>query len=201
MPSARALAPSHRTTRPGRARWLARVLVLAALGAAIAVPSPAAADASPYAKLERLALSLLNCTRTGGWVQPDGSCDGYGSGRYSSFVRPLRPNPGIASAIARPYAYRLAKADACMHTLAGTSIAWRFSSAGYTGHAYGESIGCSGGYTVRQMVIRTHRMMQAEASYNGWHWRNMKDRDFRSVGVGVMAHGSESRVVYDFWGR
>ena len=64
----------------------------------------------------------------------------------------------------------------------------------------GESIGCSNGFSVRQMVIRTHRMMQSEKAYNGWHWRNMKDRDWRRVGIGIAARGRETRIVYDFYG-
>jgi len=103
--------------------------------------------------------------------------------------------------VARPYAARLARADACMHTLAGTSIEERFRIAGFRGPTNGESIGCSNGYTVRQMIIRTHRMMQSEKTYDGWHWRNMKDPDWRRVGIGVAASGSESRVVYDFYGK
>jgi uncharacterized protein YkwD len=173
-------------------------MLLAVLATALVAP---AASQAAYPRLERLALSLMNCTRTGGWVLKDGTCKGRGSGRYSRYVKPLPLSSGISVDVARPYARKLARADGCTHSLAGTSIDSRFRRAGYRGSVNGESIGCSSGWTVRRMVIRTHRMMQAEKSYNGWHWRNMKDRDWKRVGIGVAASGSESRVVYDFYGH
>lgn len=200
MPSAHAQAPSRRATPPRRAVALVRILVLGALIASLLVPAAVNAGGGRYPKLEQLALSLMNCTRSGGWVQPDGSCKGRGSGRYSRYVKPIPLSAGISRRVARPYARRLARADACQHTL-GTSIDLRFAAGGYRKPVNGESIGCSSGWTVRRMVIRTHRMMQAEKSYNGWHWRNMKDRDWKRVGIGVAAAGNESRVVYNFYGH
>lgn len=160
---------------------------------------PAAASA-PIEDLEHFALTLVNCTRTGGWVRADGSCKARGSGRYSTYRKPLTLHSGISSKVSRVYAAKLATADACRHDLAGSSIQQRFRTGGYTGTPYGESLGCSGGWTTRQMVIRTHRMMQSERSSNGWHWKNMKNPDFKRVGIGIARHGQESRVVYDFYG-
>jgi hypothetical protein len=201
MLSAHALAPSHRATAPRRARRLAGSLLIAAFAALLVLPASPVAAATRYPRLEKLALSLMNCTRSGGWVQADGRCKGRNSGRFSKYVKPIPRDEGLSDKVAYPYAVRLARADACMHTLAGTSIDGRFAQAGFRGATNGESIGCSNGYTARQMVIRTHRMMQSEKSYNGWHWRNMKDPDWRRVGVGVAMIGSESRVVYDFYGH
>ncbi len=164
------------------------------LGSAV----PAAASSAPYQDLERFALSLVNCTRTGGWVQADGTCKGRGSGKYSTFRKPLKLSSGISSKVSRGYAARIAAKDYCGHTL-GSTIQARFRSAGYRGDPFGESVGCSSGYSPRQMVIRTHRMMQSERSSNGWHWRNMKNRDFGRVGIGIAKHGNETRVVYDFY--
>jgi uncharacterized protein YkwD len=130
----------------------------------------------------------------------DGRCKGRGSGRFSAYVKPIPLHAGISSNVARPYALRLAKADACTHSL-GSTIDSRFREGGYARPVNGESIGCSSGWTVRRMVIRTHRMMQAEKAWNGWHWRNMKDRDWKRVGIGVAASGNESRVVYNFYGH
>ena len=175
-------------------------MIIVALSALLVLPAPVSAG-SKYPKLERLALSLMNCTRTGGFVRADGSCKGRGSGHYSKYVKPIPMSDALADGIARPYASRLAKADACQHTLAGTSIDERFSAAGFKGATNGESIGCSGGWTARKMVIHTHRMMQSEQSYNGWHWRNMKNTDWKRVGIGVAVSGNESRVVYDFYGH
>ena len=182
---------------PVRARLILVVLSVACLlGGAL----PAAAKA-PYEDLEHFALTLVNCTRTGGWVRADGSCKGRGTGRYSAYRKPLTLHSGISSKVSRPYAAKLAAADACEHNLRGSSIQQRFRQGGYTRNPYGESLGCSNGYTTRQMVIHTHRMMQSERSFNGWHWKNMKNPAFKRVGVGIARHGSLTRVVYDFYGN
>lgn len=179
-----------------RARLVLAIMsVTCLLGSAM----PAAASGA-YQDLEQFALSLVNCTRTGGWVRADGSCKARGSGRYSTYRKPLTLHSGISSKVSRGYATKLAGADACRHDLGGSSIQKRFHSGGYMGTPYGESLGCSSGWTTRQMVVRTHRMMQSEQSYNGWHWKNMKNRDFRRVGIGIARDGQESRVVYDFYG-
>lgn len=173
-------------------------LVLLSVACLLGSGMPAAASA-PYRDLERFALTLLNCTRTGGWVRENGTCNGRGSGRHSKYRKPLSMHAGISSDVARPYARRLANANTLTHTLGGSTVRSRFRDAGYRGSPYGESIAYSGGVSVRQMVIRTHRMMQAEKSYNGWHWRNMKNPDFKRVGVGIAKSGSRSWVVYDFY--
>ncbi len=193
----------HRAHTPALRRAL--LIPLAIVFAAMAAPASAAAGTpvgvAGYPKLERFALSLLNCTRTGGWVRQDGTCRGGGTGKYSHRRKPLVLSSGIAERVSRPYALKLAEADACMHTLHGSSISSRLRAGGFKGSPYGESVGCSGGYTARRMLIRTHRMFQAEGPYDGWHWRNLKNPDFRRVGIGVATYGSESRVVYDFYGR
>ncbi|MBX3030085.1 MAG: hypothetical protein KF809_07980 [Chloroflexi bacterium] len=165
------------------------------------VPAAPTVAKAPYKDLERFALSLVNCTRTGGWVRANGTCKGRGSGTHSAYRKPLKLHGGISSAVARPWAKRIASADHCGHTIGSSDVDGRFRKAGYRHATNGESVGCSSGYTVRQMVIRTHRMMQAEKSYGGWHWRNMKNGDFKSVGVGIAKVGRETRVVYDFYGK
>lgn len=192
---------SHTVTPRGQVSRPARLtLALLSIACLLGSAAPAAASGAPYLDLERFALSLVNCTRTGGWVRSDGTCKGRGSGTYSTYRRPLTLSSGISTDVSRKYAVKLAAADYCNHDLRGSTIRARFRNGGYRGTPYGESLGCSGGYTVRQMVIRTHRMMQSEKSSNGWHWRNMKNKDFKRVGVGIAKDGSESRVVYDFYG-
>lgn len=183
---------------PVRRALLVPVILLALM---VAAPGPtlAAKSASRYLSLERFALSLLNCTRTGGWVRKNGVCVDRGSGKHSGRRRPLVLSAGISTRVSRPYAFQLARADACMHTL-GSSIDGRFRKGGYKGARHGESVGCSGGYTTRQMVIRSHRLFQSEQAANGWHWKNLKNRDFRRVGIGIARVGRESRIVYDFYG-
>lgn len=177
---------------------LVTVIVCASLSVIPATPTLAKA---PYKDLEKFALSLLNCTRTGGWVRANGTCKGRGSGDHSVYRKPLKLHGGLSSDVARPWARRIASADYCGHSIGGSDVDARFRKAGYRDSTNGESVGCSSGYTVREMVIRTHRMMQSEKSYGGWHWRNMKNPDFKSVGVGIAKVGNETRVVYDFYGK
>jgi hypothetical protein len=179
---------------------LHRALVATALSAALLAGSsgPASAATAPYLRLEKYALSLLNCTRTGGWVTDTGRCKGRGSGRYSSHRRPLEMHRGIADDVARPYARRMARYDLHSH---GDYDA-RFRRAGFTSSTNGESIGWSSGYTVRRMVIRISRMFQAERtapSGADWHWRNLKNPDFHHVGIGIAVISGEKRIVWDFY--
>src|SRR3954454_4136498 len=105
-----------------RARRMVSVLSLACLlGSAM----PAMASAGSNTDLERFALSLLNCTRTGGWVRADGTCKARGSGKYSTYRKPLTLHSGISTNVARKYAVKLAAADACRHDLGGSSIQQR----------------------------------------------------------------------------
>ena len=180
---------------------IVRAILPALLLAVVALSPPTAsrAAAAPHLDVERYALRLINCTRTGGWVRADGSCKGYGSGRHSKYRPPLRLSAGLSGRVARPYAVRIARNDYCGHGLNGSTIRKRFRRAGFDGSPYGENIGCSWGEPVRDAVIRTHRYMQAERSYSGWHWRNLKDKDFRLVGIGVAKVDGQIRWVTDFY--
>ena len=99
--------PALRLLRPGaqRASLSSRLsLVLAAslfaslfaFGASAAAPPGVSAATPPWYAVETYYLRLLNCTRTGGWVLKDGSCKGYGSGNYSSYVAPLKRSAGLS---------------------------------------------------------------------------------------------------------
>jgi hypothetical protein len=59
---------------------------LFSLGASAASPARTLAGEPPWYDVELYYLRLVNCTRTGGWVLSDGTCKGYGSGRYSRYV-------------------------------------------------------------------------------------------------------------------
>ena len=67
---------------------LAGTFFATVFGFAVAAASPAPAEAytPPFYSVELYYLKLVNCTRTGGWVLNDGTCKGYGSGRYSAYV-------------------------------------------------------------------------------------------------------------------
>jgi hypothetical protein len=178
---------------------LVRALVVA-MALSTLVASPSAAAPKRHEGVERYALRLINCTRTGGWVKVDGSCSKYGSGKFSKYRDPLRFHSGIANEVAFPWARRIARAGYCGHTLAGSDVDRRFRSAGFRNDHIGENVGCSYAWSARKMVLRTHRMMQSERSSGGPHWRQMKDGSFVSVGIGVVTAGGNTRIVVNFYG-
>jgi uncharacterized protein YkwD len=162
---------------------------------AAASPAPAAASTPAFYAVETYYLSLVNCTRTGGWVQTDGTCKGYGSGRYSKYVAPLKLSPGLSN-VSRVWAKKLALAKACKHG----DPASRLRASGYTSGTWGENIGCGDGYpTAKASVLDSHLRMQAEKSTGGGHWRNMKNASFKYVGIGVWKYSGRTRVVSDFY--
>lgn len=217
----RASRDLHRASNRGRGRSVRLALtamlsasLLAAIGVAPAAATTTASVSGsagttvttsttiskPWYSVEVYYLSLVNCTRTGGWVQRDGSCRGYGSGRYSRYVAPLRLSAGISDRASRPYAMLLASRGICSHT-ADRDPGYRLRRAGFTSWAWGENIGCGDGYaTAKASVLASHLRMQAEKSTNGGHWRNIKNTRYRSVGIGIWRYSGRSRVVTDFYG-
>ncbi len=162
-------------------------------------PAPSSSvSGAPWYSYETWALSLLNCTRTGGWVLSNGTCSQNGSGHYSAYVAPLRLNAGISNSVTRPYARLLATEHACDHFLDGTP-GDRLKQAGYTGWQWGENIGCESN-TVRGMVLNAILFFQSEKPYNGGHWANLKNAKFTSVGVGIWEYHGYGIVVFDFYG-
>jgi hypothetical protein len=186
-----------------RTRLTALATVVALMATLVATLPAAAGDTVRAKTAERYALSLLNCTRTGGKVTSAGSCLGRGSGTYSAYRQPLRLHKGISDKVAWPWARALAVNDVCGHSIAGKpSLAQRLSRKGYRYPYYGENVGC--GTTTASpgtVVLYTHRLMQAEQKYGGGHWKNIKNPDFKSVGIGVARYGSRTRVVYEFYGK
>ena len=162
-------------------------------------PSPSAGStaSAPWLSVERYALQLLNCTRTGGWVRADGTCDGYGSGKYSSYVAPLSLSAGISTDVSRPYAKYQAVRDACSHFLDGTP-GDRLARAGYTSYRWAENIGCQTG-DPRQVAINSLLFFQSEKSYDGGHWVNLKNPEYSTVGIGVWDYNGYVLVVFDFY--
>jgi hypothetical protein len=167
-------------------------------GSPTQLTTTATSDA-PWLSYEKFAFFLVNCTRTGGWVLSDGTCRGYGSGRYSSYVRPLSYGPNLSTKVARPYSKLLATRNVCSH-YADHDLGYRLRRAGYRPSYWGENIGCGSGYSsVKAAVLAFHRMMQAEKSSSGGHWKNMKNRYYIYLGVGVWKYGSRYRLVEDFF--
>jgi hypothetical protein len=196
-------------------RGLVLAIAAASLATLIAAPSVLGATSVgmkagtslasvPYASptwlsAEQWYLGLLNCTRTGGWVLADGTCRGYGSGRYSAYVRPLSRSAGISDHVARPYARLLATRNLCSHTALGDP-GYRLRLAGFLNWNWAENIGCRWGYTsVRAAILASHRAFQAEKSTNGGHWQNIKNSRLTTVGIGVWKYGTQVRLVTDFY--
>jgi hypothetical protein len=210
----RASRDLHRASKRGRSRAsrLALSAFLSALGmapAAASTTSPASGSAGatlttttidkPWYSVEVYYLSLVNCTRTGGWVLKDGTCRGYGSGHYSRYVTPLRLSPNISDRVSRPYASLLAVRGICSHT-ADRDPGYRLRRAGFTAYTWGENIGCGDGYaTAKASVLASHLRMQAEKYTNGGHWRNIKNSKFHHLGIGIWRYSSRTRVVNDFY--
>ncbi len=174
---------------------------------AVSRPSPAliqtqlAATSYPWAPWltdEAFYLKLVNCTRTGGWVQKTGRCTAYGSGRYSRYVKPLVRSGYISDLATRPYAKVLAVRNRCGHNYDG-SLTTRLARAGFRGSAWGENLACHSALSTRAMVIWAHRVFQGEKSYNGGHWKNIKNPRYTQIGIGVWKYGSRVRLVTDFY--
>ena len=132
-------------------------------------------------------------------MQSDGSCDGYGSGRYSAYVPPLTLHSGISARVARPYARLVARRAGCSHFLDGDP-GDRLRRAGYRSHRWAENLTCGRGISdPYRSVIGSHRYFQSEKSYNGGHWRHIKDARYSTVGIGVWRHNGHVRLVSDFY--
>jgi hypothetical protein len=192
-------------TTIGAQRASRRHSILLAIGLALGFlvtigPLSAAAATAPWLSVEQWYLSLVNCTRTGGWVSSTGSCWRYGSGYYSTYVRPLYLSTGLSDYVARPYARALASAAACTHTLYGTTVGSRLLAKGFHPRTWGENIGCRDGYTsVRYAVLKSHLVFQSEKWSGGGHWKNIKNSAFRYIGIGVWVTNGRERLVTDFY--
>jgi hypothetical protein len=153
---------------------------------------------APWLDVEQYALKLLNCNRTGGKILSDGSCDGYGTGKYSPYRAPLKLDASISNRVARPYARYQALRRACNHFLDGDP-GDRMARAGFRSPHWAENIGCRP-VDVRQSVLGSALFFQAEqyAGYRG-HWINLKNPDYDRVGIGVWVSNGWVLSVYNFY--
>jgi uncharacterized protein YkwD len=179
----------------------AEVAATGSASRAVAPPPPVAGPTSsagaPWLRVEQYVLRLVNCIRTGGRLRSDGSCAGYGSGRYSAYLRPLSLHAGISARVARPYAKYLAVRGACNHFLDGDP-GDRLRRAGYTSYRWAENLGCRSGDPYRA-VLGSHLYFQSEQPYNGGHWRNLKNAKYTTVGIGVWVSNGNVRVITNFY--
>ena len=184
-------------------RHIAYATIVAMLLALVAVGPVAAGDVTRVPAAEKYAHSLLNCTRTGGFVKADGTCVGRGSGKYSAQRKPIRLHKNVSLKVAWPWARALVTANVCGHVLPGRpALAQRMRSKGFRYWSYGENVGCAWGTgDANAVVLGAHRAMQAEKSSRGGHWKNIKNAGHKSVGIGVAKANGRIMVVWDFYGK
>jgi hypothetical protein len=181
------------------------MLALAVVPAAGADSTRQAAAVTRHKDAERHAHKLVNCLRTGGRVTLGGRCAGWGSGKFSSYVKPLRLSHKISNHVSWPWAKRTVLArsrSSCFigHSLTGSTVDKRFAQVGLKHATNGENMGC---WLTQPhaMVVRILRLWQSEKSYRGWHWRQLKSKKFASAGFGVAQRGRKSQLIVNFYGE
>jgi uncharacterized protein YkwD len=151
------------------------------------VPRP---TSSSWAGAEKYLLKLLNCMRSGGTVLSDGSCSGGGD----SGIAPLAWHEGVADAVARPYAKKLAVNGVCSHFYGGT-VGDRLRAAGYTGYQWAENLGCRYFADPRDAAESLVRFFRSSPGHNA----NMMSRKYTHAGIGLWVAGGNLRFVVVFY--
>lgn len=184
---------------------VASVLTLLLLTMA-AVPANGA-DLKRRHGAEDLVFRLTNCLRTGGYVTKSGRCQARATGKFSKFVKPLRRSQKIDNKVAYPWAAKSVKwygTRTCWigHARNASTVDSRFRSVYLRHNVNGENMGCGFYGKPKDTIVRVMRMWQKEKHYNGWHWRQLKDPEFRSAGVGVASLGiRKAQIVLNFYGE
>jgi uncharacterized protein YkwD len=157
------------------------------------IPRPRGSVAGNWHAVELYYLSLMNCTRTGGWVTSTGACSSPG-GRD---VAPLTLDAGISDDVSRPFAKLMVDRNVCSHFVDGNP-GNRLSRAGYPSYRWAENIGCLSIDPYASM-LSTHLFFQSEKSYGGGHYVNMMNPLYDRVGIGIWVSGGRLRLVIDFY--
>jgi hypothetical protein len=154
-------------------------------------------SSAPYRDMENFYLSLMNCTRTGGWVTSSGDC--------SSQTRHTLPaqgalglDAGISNSVSRPYAAALADSGLLTHNLNGTTAHGRLAAAGYGSGSWGENIASPGNSGASGMIM-VETFYQNESGCRCAHYYNIMNRYFHRVGIGIWVSRGV-RIVIDFYG-
>jgi hypothetical protein len=187
----------------------ARTLIASLFALCLLIPAaPAGAtsgtgiSSSAEDDLQTFALSLVNCTRRGGWVSSSGHCDKTPSSKYrSTRRRALKLSETISEKVAEKLAVACARKRSCSHSMAGGYKA-RFRRIGVRSYV-GEALGYGSWGNARKTIISSFRRMQNEKLHPSpiwgrWHWRYIKEPDFERVGIGIAKRGSYTVIVYDF---
>jgi uncharacterized protein YkwD len=153
-------------------------------------------SSSSWVSAEKYLLSLMNCTRGGGWVLADGSCSSPGG----SGIPALRYHEGVSDNVSRPYARKLAVNGACSHFYGGDP-GDRLRAAGYTGYQWAENIGCRYFSDPRDAAVSLVRFFQSERSWSpvGPHYVNMMSRKYTHAGIGLWVAGGNLNFVVNFY--
>jgi len=192
--------------RPARIRLAIVGLLTLLMLATVALPAEGATLKRRQGS-EDLAYRLTNCLRTGGYVTVAGRCQAYGSGRFSKYVPPLKRSQKIDNKVAWPWAQTSVKfygTRSCWigHARNSSTVDSRFARVALRHTVNGENMGCGFYGKSSETVVRVLRMWQAERKWGGWHWRQVKSGDFKSIGVGVASLGTrKTQFVVDFYGK
>ena len=159
-------------------------------------PSLDAKATSPWYAAEVYLLSLMNCTRTGGWVTVDGAC-----GSDARHTLPAQPalvlDPDISAKVARPYAKYLADNNLLSHYLLDTTPHSRLCSAGFCGSIWGENL-ASASSSSQDWMINVEVFYQNESYCRCEHYYNIMNPHYARVGIGVWETSGIVRLVVDF---
>lgn len=194
-------------TRTATSTHLAIASLLAFALVALAVVPAAAATPWRAKAAEDTAIRLTNCIRSGGLVTAAGMCKGWGKGNHSKAMPALKRSNRISDHVSWPWVKKSVQWNgtrSCWigHSRKGSTVDRRFASVTLKHIANGENMGCGMYGSGQQTVVRIIRMWQSEKAWNGPHWRQIKDPEFRSVGVGVARYGSrKTQMVMNFYGK
>jgi len=158
-----------------------------------------AVGSAPYGGSEQYYLSLMNCTRTGGWVTAGGDCS-----TQTHHTLPARSafvlDEGISSKVSRPYAKALAERGELTHYLDGTTPHGRLTAAGYPSGSWAENIASPSNAGQSGMVqVEIYFQEESPIRYGTTHYKNIMSPYFHRVGIGVWVAGGV-RVCVDFYG-
>ena len=92
-----------------------------------------ASRTSPWYASEVYYLSLMNCTRTGGWVTSGGACSTVDAPHPAGSERACASTPAISNKVSRPYAKYMADHRILDHYLYRHKPHSRLCAAGYCG--------------------------------------------------------------------
>lgn len=195
------------TRHPARVQLTVASILTLLLVAMTALPAEAATPRRRTGA-EDLTFKLVNCIRTGGHVTKAGKCKGRGTGKYSKYVKPLKRSKKISKEVSWRWARKSVTFNgtrSCWigHRRDGSTVASRFASASLSKSIpNGENMGCGMWGGAQDTALRLVRMWQAEKTYRGPHWKQIKDRDFKSAGVGAAKYGSRKvQLVMNFYGK